>query len=60
MHAQYALSNRIVGNSCGRLALGGDGGNDNWAAENTANISVAGAASPTRMLIQGGSRLLMI
>ena len=47
MYSSYALSNRIVGNSCGRLSLGGDGGNDNWAAENTANVSVAGAASPS-------------
>jgi parallel beta-helix repeat protein len=47
MYNSYALSNRILGNTCGRLALGGDGGNDNYAAENSVNISVAGAASPS-------------
>ena len=46
MYDSYALSNRIVGNTCGRLALGGDGGSDNYAAENTANVTLAGAASP--------------
>ena len=47
MYSSFALSNRIVGNTCGRLALGGDGGNDNWLAENTLNISKAGSASPS-------------
>ena len=47
MYNSFALSNRIVANSIGRLAMGGDGGNDNWAAENTANVSIAGSASPS-------------
>ena len=47
MYNSYALSNRIIGNSCGRLSLGGDGGSDNYAAENSANVSLAGAASPS-------------
>lgn len=47
MYNSYALSNRIMGNTCGRLSLGGDGGSDNYAAENTLNISVAGSASPS-------------
>jgi hypothetical protein len=47
MYSSYALSNRIIGNSCGRLSFGGDGGSDNYAAENRANISLPGAASPS-------------
>jgi parallel beta-helix repeat protein len=47
MYNSYALSNRIVGNTCGHLALGGDGGCDNYAADNTANVSIAGATLPT-------------
>lgn len=47
MYNSYALSNRIIGNTCGHLALGGDGGCDNYLADNTANVSVAGATVPT-------------
>jgi|EP01047_Picozoa_sp_COSAG01_P046601 hypothetical protein len=47
MYNSYSLSNRIVGNTCGHLALGGDGGCDNYVAENTVNVSVPNAMPPS-------------